>query len=97
MNQEQILKCIFEVVDEFNEPRPKKEWISKELSTKLMGDVGSLDSLGLVRFIISLEQKLEENLGNSIILADEKAMSLESSPFLTIGSLAKYIQQKVEL
>jgi acyl carrier protein len=58
--------------------------------TILLGGSGILDSLGLVSLIISVEQGIEDALGISISLADEKAMSQSRSPYRTVGSLAEY-------
>lgn len=61
--------------------------------TPLFGGKGVLDSLGLVSFLISLEQKIEDNTGISLTIADEKAMSLKNSPFKTIGTLHNYLKK----
>ncbi len=59
--------------------------------TYLIGRRASLDSLGLVTLIVDLEQKIEETFNVALTLANERAMSQKSSPFLTVGSLADYI------
>ena len=94
--KEQITKIFYESVDEVNENRPDKPPIVKEPSTILFGKKSTLDSLGLVSLIVTIEQKLEDELGVSITLADERAMSQESSPFKTIESLIKYIAMLLE-
>ena len=50
-----------------------------------------LDSLALVSFITDLEQVLNDDLGIEVILADEKAMSMQNSPFKDVATLTKYI------
>ena len=62
--------------------------------TPIFGGKGTLDSLGLVTFLIILEQNIEDELGLSITIADEKAMSLKNSPFKTIGSLENYLNER---
>lgn len=59
--------------------------------TVLYGPDGHLDSVGLVSFIVALEEAVEEDYGVSLDLTDEKAFSQERSPFRTLGSLADYI------
>jgi len=61
-------------------------------TTQLFGPGSFLDSLTLVSLIVDVEQKLAEEYGINVALADERAMSLEKSPFRTIGTLADYIQ-----
>jgi acyl carrier protein len=60
-------------------------------STYLIGPGSLLDSLGLVRLIVDLEQRLQDEYGISLTLADERAMSQKNSPFRTVQSLAGYI------
>ena len=63
--------------------------------TELFGGKSSLDSLQLVNLIVALEQNIEDQLGTTITIADEKAMSLKNSPFRTIGSLEKFLNDKI--
>jgi acyl carrier protein len=63
--------------------------------TPLLGREGVVDSLGLVSVIVSVEQSLEDELGISVSLADERAFSQRTSPFRTVGSLAAYAEALV--
>lgn len=89
--KEKIVKAIFEVVDEINESTLKENRLDKTYETVLLGEGGKLDSLGIVALITAVEQKIEDEFGVSITLANEMAMSQEKSPFKTIGRLADYI------
>ena len=60
-------------------------------ATRLIGKDGVLDSLGLVSAIVDIEQKLSDDHGVSVTIADERAMSQEKSPFRTVGSLVEYV------
>ena len=64
-------------------------------STVLFGREGVFDSLGLVSLIVDVEQKIED-LGISIILGDERAVSQKRSPFRTVQSLADYACQLIQ-
>jgi acyl carrier protein len=64
--------------------------------TPLFGPDGLLDSLGLVSFIVAVEQTIEDVYGVAISLADDKAMSQRQSPYRTIGSLAHYTSQLIQ-
>lgn len=88
---EKIIGLIFNVVDEINQQLPKNNQLKKSTDTILFGKSGVLDSLGLVNFIVSTEQKVEEEFGTTISLTDEKAMSQKNSPFKSIRTLADYI------
>lgn len=91
-----ITKIVYESADEVNENRPDKPPIIKSPSTILFGKKSRLDSLGLVSLIVIIEQKLEEQLGVIITIADERAMSQPSSPFKTIESLVNYINMLLD-
>ncbi|MBL0305009.1 MAG: hypothetical protein IPQ25_02950 [Chitinophagaceae bacterium] len=87
----EVLKLIYDSIDEMNLDLEDAEKISKTEETLIFGTGDSLDSLQLVNLITIIEQKLEEETGDFISLADEKAMSLDESPFKTVGSLKNYI------
>jgi len=65
-------------------------------ATRLFGPSSVLDSLTLVSLIVDVEQKLAEEYGINVAIADERAMSQDKSPFRTIGTLAGYIQLLLE-
>jgi acyl carrier protein len=60
-------------------------------STRLIGKKAVVNSLGLVSIIVDIEQKLSDNNEIEVTIADDRAMSQEKSPFLTIGTLADYV------
>lgn len=64
--------------------------------TKLFGAEGILKSIELVSLIVDLEEKIADEYGLSLILADERAMSQKKSPFRTISSLALYISMLMD-
>lgn len=59
--------------------------------THLIGQGAIFDSLGLISLIVEVEQRLADELGLVLILADERAMSQRNSPFRSIKALADYI------
>lgn len=61
-----------------------------ELETPLFGNGAALDSIGLVMVITGLEARVNDTLDTDLILASEKAMSMNRSPFRTIGTLVDY-------
>ncbi|MCK6622847.1 MAG: hypothetical protein HUU32_15915 [Calditrichaceae bacterium] len=93
--KEQLISVIYQAIDEVNAVLPPDQQLEKSIHTVLFGESGKLDSLGLVNMIVTTEQKIEENFGIAITLADEKAMSQRNSPFRTVESLAEYIPQLI--
>jgi ABC-type phosphate transport system permease subunit len=45
----------------------------------------------LVSLIVAIEREVEETFGVALTLADERALSMQASPFRSIESLADYI------
>ncbi len=91
-----IFKIVFATIEEFNGIYEQKIPLQLGEDTPLYGKEGMLDSLGLVSLIVMIEQAIENELEVSLILADEKAMSQETSPFLKVSLLVDYIDRLVE-
>jgi acyl carrier protein len=86
----EITGSLFNVIDEFNRTLPPEKRLMKAPDTILAGKNG-LDSLGLVNLIVATEQRIQDDFGIPISLADERAMSQEKSPFSTVDTLVNYI------
>ena len=91
-----IYKSIYKSIDEVNSQMSKDEQLIKSPDTVLYGESSSIDSIGLINIIVTVEQNIEDDFEKSITLADQKAMSQKQSPFKTVESLAKYIQILIE-
>ena len=63
--------------------------------TKLFGEDGLLDSMGLVTLVIAIEQAIEDAYGESVALADEKALSQANSPYRTVETLVEYARAQL--
>jgi hypothetical protein len=57
---------------------------------RLFGREAPLDSLALVTVLVSFEAAMNDQFGTQLVLADERAMSMERSPFRTVSSLVDY-------
>lgn len=89
-----ILSSLDDVLAMGNDDRPDPTQLGDD--TRLIGRKGVLDSMGLVTFIVDVEQRLEEEYDLVVVLADERPMSQKHSPFRSVGSLAHYICRLVE-
>jgi acyl carrier protein len=69
----------------------KSRAIELSQDTPLIGQNSVLDSLGLVTLIVDLEQRMDEEFGICVTLADDRAMSQRNSPFRSVASLTDYI------
>ena len=61
----------------------------------LYGQGSKIDSLVLVSLIVAVEENIRLELGLSVTLANEKAMSSERSPFRTLDSMIDYVTDVV--
>ena len=61
--------------------------------TRLIGSNSIFDSMDLVTFIVEVENEVNERTSYSIELANDRAMSRRTSPFMNIQSLVSYINE----
>jgi len=94
--REQVIQAIYLVIDEVNGQFPKEQRLNKSEDTVLVGPSSRLNSLGVISFIVATEQKIEGTFGKQITLTDERALSLDESPFRNVGMLAEYITELIE-
>ena len=83
-----VSRAVLEAIAEFNATEGAN--VPAREDTVLLGEGGALDSLGLVRLVMAIEQKLEDAFGVPVSLTDEKAMSQRNSPFRSVGALTEY-------
>ena len=95
-NNERITNVIFSAVEEVNDQLPRKQRLEKSIGTILFGKSGKLDSLALVNLIVAVEEKIQEEFGVTVTLADERAMSQTNSPFKSLGTFADYVTLLLE-
>lgn len=88
-----IVKAVREVGEHSGVPLPAP----LDVTTPLFGREGFLDSMSLVTLIVAVEQAIEDELGFSISLADERALSQRASPYRTVGALADYASTLLEV
>ncbi len=86
-----MVAAIYRAVDELNKQVPKGVKVEKSPAEVLYGKSSQLESLDLVNFIMEVEDKIKEEFGISVVIADELAMSQENSPFLTLGTFTDYM------
>lgn len=86
-----LTDVVFAALDDARATIPRAERIDKTAEAVLFGD-GGLDSMGLVQFIVLVEERVEDSTGVSVRLASDKAMSQKRSPFATLGALADFVR-----
>ena len=96
MKRDEILAAVFTAVERANALRPPGDQIPQREEARLFGDGGRLDSLGLVSFVLDVEDLVNEATGRSVVLSDDRAMSQSRSPFRTIGDFVEYVAQRLQ-
>ena len=78
--------------------KENSDLVAQDLSsdTPIFGKDSNFDSLGLVTFLVDLEQRIEDEIGINIAIADERAISLKNSPFKTVGTLNDFLVERLE-
>lgn len=87
---ELVKESVIDVIEEGSVPLNRDE---VDAETRLLGSGSGIDSLDIVNIVVVLEDKVEEEYGESITIANEDAMSRSKSPFVNVESLAKYVHE----
>jgi hypothetical protein len=88
---EKVLTCVYAALDEANEDRQGLPPLEKSLETPIHGSASGLDSLGLINFVVAVEEGVERDVGAAIVLSDDRALSQERNPFESVRALVDYI------
>lgn len=95
MEPAEILQTIYSTIHLTNELRPPENQLACAEDSVLYGAGSALDSLGLVSFIMDLEEAINTRFGVQIVLADERAMMEKRNPFRDVAALAAYISRRL--
>lgn len=95
-NHEQLSEIIINYLEQNRDflKLPKDVVLGPE--SRLFGQEGLIDSIGLVHLIVFLEKKLVTMELPKVSLVSSKAMSAKASPFKDIGTLSVFIAEKLK-
>ena len=96
MQREQALRIVYETIDVVNQQLPAARRLRKGPDTVIVGVAGSLDSLGIVNFIVTLEEKAGELLGIPVQLLDDTMLVETESPFRTVETLTSFLETNTQ-
>lgn len=91
--RDQIAETVLRAIDNLNPQLPTDRQLERSLTARLFGREAPLDSLGLVNFIVAVEEQLSDDLDLTITLANEKAMSRKTSPFRSVDVLIDFVME----
>jgi hypothetical protein len=91
MEREQALRILYETIDVVNQQLPPARRLRKVPETVIVGVAGALDSLGIVNFIVTLEEKAGEVLGAPVQLLDDTTIVDEAGPLRSVATLTSHL------
>lgn len=87
-----IAELLFEAIDIVNKQLKDGDRLPKSGNTALIGKDSQLDSLGILNFITTTEELIEEAFDADIALMEnEDILFSEDGPLRSIDTLSKYI------
>jgi acyl carrier protein len=86
---------VHEAVARTNEDLEPEMQIDARPDQVLIGPCATLDSLGFVTLILEIETLVHEQLGITVELVNDRALSEERSPFRTLASLTEYVEASI--
>jgi hypothetical protein len=90
-----IQQLIYSVVDEVNAAQGPENQIAKRPDSILFGTGGHLDSLGLLTFVLGVEQRMQSAGHASLTLTDEQSMADVPTAFRSIDQLTDYLAKRI--
>ncbi len=87
---------VVESIKDLNLGRSAKDRIEPAVDTVLFGPKGTLDSLGLVELIVTIEERVQKAFGVSVSLASDRALSQAHSPFRSVQTLGEFLSRLTE-
>ena len=95
MSRGKITTIIYDTIDEINDENPYDMRLNKSPNTIISGDKGKLDSLGVINFIITLEEKIDKEFNKIINLQNEDLLLSNESPLEKVESLIDYLLHQI--
>lgn len=92
--KEIIAQIVKKAIEEVNEDADEK--IEYDSGVVLFGKKGGMDSFAFVTLISSIEEQIMEQFGMELYLVSDEVYEKKYNPFATIGSLEKYIFEKMQ-
>jgi hypothetical protein len=92
MRRDEALRLVYEVIDTVNARLPAARRLSKSPATVIAGPAGALDSLGIITFVVTLEERVADAIGAPVQLLDDSSFIDEHGAFATVDTLATFLE-----
>jgi D-alanine--poly(phosphoribitol) ligase subunit 2 len=96
VEKEVISNIVKSAVEQANTTLPPEGRLEPSASTLLTGDGGALSSLGVITFILAVEERVNEACSTEIVLFDESLIADPDGPFRTLGALMDHVHSAVQ-
>ncbi len=92
MSQHEVVqRIIYRALQNLNAEQPPNAQVAVNEDTLLLGEHSLLDSLSLISVIIDVETAVQDELGRTVSLTDDRAMSHQPSPYVDVRALLTYL------
>jgi hypothetical protein len=92
MQRDEALRLVYDAIDVVNPQLPATRRLAKSPDTVIVGPSGSLDSLAIINFVITLEQRVTDVIGAPVQLLDEAALIEANGAFATVDTLTRFLE-----
>ena len=92
MHRDQALQIVYDAIDLVNPQLPPARRLMKTPQTVIVGPSGQLDSLGIINFLLAIEERASDATGVPVQLLDDTALIAEHERFRTVDALARYLE-----
>jgi D-alanine--poly(phosphoribitol) ligase subunit 2 len=89
--RDDVLNILYKCLAELNEQLVPSAQLKLAEDTRLSGDSGALDSLGMVNLVTSIEDKLESHYGLHIPLPAADSTASGVDPWCNVGTFATFL------
>jgi hypothetical protein len=92
MHLDQALRLVYDAIDAVNPQLPASRRLAKAPETVIVGPSGVLDSLGIINFLLALEERASDAAGGAVQLLDDPSTLMDQERFRTVGALARHLE-----
>ena len=92
ITDDEIYEIIYNSIDEVNSMLPMEEHLVKLPETLISREGSGLNSLGVLNFVVSLEEQIEIKTGCCVSFADNLALNQEVNPLENVKTIKDYIR-----
>ncbi len=93
--RQKIMDCVFEVMEEINKDLPAMLRVEPTEETVLLGKGGVYDSLNLINFFVSLEERIALFSDAKLDFLEDEVLLGRVESRLTAGDLADYAAARI--